>query len=56
MFYYKMINENGEIIGLHADGNELSGDELYDELTHVTLVQITYEEYVELCEKFGIDP
>ena len=49
-WYYKILNENGEVIGICTTTSE--------QLPVVpdNYVEITYEEYLEVCEQLGIYP
>lgn len=47
MFYYKIISENGDIIGFSNCGSPIE-----DDPTHI---EITAEEYSQLCIELNIE-
>lgn len=49
--YYKILNENGDPIGIYVNSGGPHPDPVPD-----GYVEITYEEYVEVCELLGIYP
>lgn len=51
--YYKIVSPEGEIIGVHVS-NVIENP--YDEDSGNAYVEITYEEYLEVCEQIGADP
>ena len=47
-YYYKIVDENGNPTGISVSGDEPIFEENY--------IEITYAEYLEICEMLGINP
>lgn len=47
--YFKIVNSNGEVIGIATSTEPL-------EVIPEDHIQITYEEYLAICEEYGFVP